>query len=266
MPELANMSQSTSREGWPTPGDPAAFFAGAVAHDDPGAAHDETSGACCSACAVGNPCAGGACATTAPANVPERVSLPAGFTSAGFHGSPEDMRGAALDGWRAESGPSISTTEAELEIIRGSLPAVTSGTSLGELRRNAPPPTGVYQPPTPATPAPPPVPDDPTLRVNATDARNWVDAGLGVLRSRFAAADAAAEREFLERAAATQLADNQNRREYELRLAEIRARYQSATNPVTTPAESSSSMAGPALAVLGVAFLGFVAFSGKKGR
>ncbi len=64
-----------------------------------------------------------------------------------------------------------------------------------------------------------------TPGINAQDARNWVETGVGILQGRLAEGDRGREREYLERMAAQQFADNANRREFEAKLAEINGRY-----------------------------------------
>lgn len=74
-----------------------------------------------------------------------------------------------------------------------------------------------------------------TPGINAQDARNWVETGVGILQGRLAEGDRGREREYLERMAAQQFADNANRREFEAKLAEINARYGNTTS-ATLPA------------------------------
>lgn len=74
-----------------------------------------------------------------------------------------------------------------------------------------------------------------TPGINAEDTRRWVQTGVGILEGRLAEGDRGREREYLERMAAQQFADNANRREFEAKLAEINARYGN-TPSATLPA------------------------------
>lgn len=96
-------------------------------------------------------------------------------------------------------------------------------------------------------------------RIGAEDARRWVNDGLGIIsttiQGRLAEGDRARQREYLERMAAQDYADNRNEREFRLKLAEIEARFRAVPSALpqiqTEMQRQSSNESGSSTMILG---------------